>query len=469
MNNIDNKDDSKEIKEEVSSFDVVREKIKERPVNKKKLAKRMLSTAGMAVMFGAIACLAFLLSEPLFDKLISNNEDDTVLTQVKLSEPEADESQENISVQIDTSGFDEEYPELSLEETPIEDLAFDDNTVSDDAVSNNSLEEVYKREIELDDYQLLYRKMYSMSSLVSRSMVTVTGSAKSKDILMDEYLDTDRTTGLIVAEDGKNLLILGQANDKVQDNITVTFCNGDANSADIKAVDSETGLAIYSVSINGISPETREEYSVATLGNSNSKTLLGSPVIVMGNLLSTGDSVWYGMITSMDGKMYCKDVGYQLITSNILAEPTSSGIVFNIKGQVVGYICQKNNGNNANNLITAYGITGIKKLIEDMSNSNERMHLGLYVKDITSEAMRNYNIPAGVYVSKVEMNSNAMNVGIVSGDIITAFNGNPINSVNDYSQKLWDCNAGQEVELIIMRQNGSGYAETKVMVEVEGK
>ena len=49
--------------EEKSDYDFIREKIRERPVNKKKLVKRSLFTSGMAVLFGVIACLTFLLMD----------------------------------------------------------------------------------------------------------------------------------------------------------------------------------------------------------------------------------------------------------------------------------------------------------------------------------------------------------------------------------------------------------------------
>ena len=46
-------------------FEFVKEKIKERPINKRKLAKRTIVTATLAVVFGRIACLTFLLLEPV--------------------------------------------------------------------------------------------------------------------------------------------------------------------------------------------------------------------------------------------------------------------------------------------------------------------------------------------------------------------------------------------------------------------
>ena len=55
------------------------EKIKQRPVNKKKLLRRTLITAAMAVVFGLIACLTFLILEPVFSNWLYPEEDPRVI------------------------------------------------------------------------------------------------------------------------------------------------------------------------------------------------------------------------------------------------------------------------------------------------------------------------------------------------------------------------------------------------------
>ena len=48
---------------EQSSFLI--EKIKDRPINRKKLVRRTIITASMALIFGLIACITFLVLEPV--------------------------------------------------------------------------------------------------------------------------------------------------------------------------------------------------------------------------------------------------------------------------------------------------------------------------------------------------------------------------------------------------------------------
>ena len=51
--------------------DFMREEIKQRPVNKKRLLRRTLTTAFLAVLFGAIACTVFLMLEPVIEKYVN--------------------------------------------------------------------------------------------------------------------------------------------------------------------------------------------------------------------------------------------------------------------------------------------------------------------------------------------------------------------------------------------------------------
>lgn len=66
--------------EAANDFEFLQEKIKERPVNKKKLLKRTIITASMAVLFGVLACLSFLLLEPVLNNWIYPEEEPEIVT-----------------------------------------------------------------------------------------------------------------------------------------------------------------------------------------------------------------------------------------------------------------------------------------------------------------------------------------------------------------------------------------------------
>ena len=55
--------------EQNQNYEMIRERMKERPINRKKLMRRTIITVSMAVIFGVFACLTFLLLEPVFSNL----------------------------------------------------------------------------------------------------------------------------------------------------------------------------------------------------------------------------------------------------------------------------------------------------------------------------------------------------------------------------------------------------------------
>ena len=56
-------------------IEFIKEKVKERPLNRRKLFKKTLLTASMAAIFGLIACVTFLVLEPVFSNLLYPEEE----------------------------------------------------------------------------------------------------------------------------------------------------------------------------------------------------------------------------------------------------------------------------------------------------------------------------------------------------------------------------------------------------------
>lgn len=76
----DEKNENSESPGTTSDFEFLQEKIKERPVNKKRLLKRTIITASMAVLFGLLACLSFLLLEPVLNNWLYPEEEPEIVT-----------------------------------------------------------------------------------------------------------------------------------------------------------------------------------------------------------------------------------------------------------------------------------------------------------------------------------------------------------------------------------------------------
>lgn len=417
--------------EQNQSFQYVKEKVKERPINRRKLLRRTLITAGMAVIFGLIACVTFLVLEPVFSNWLYPKE-----------EPEV------IEIPQDT-----------------EEILPQDMIMDEDSVPKPETDTEQEVQLEIKDYQMLYQKLHTLTQEVEKSLVTVTGVSQDMDWFNDPYENRGQSSGVILADNGREILILtdSKALEGAED-IHVTFTDGEQESAGIKGRDSNTGLAVLAVNKEEMQSSTLEKIKSVNLGNSRLSTAVSSPVIALGRPLGNQSSAVYGMLTSIDTTISLTDCNYRLLTTDIYGSTDATGILVDMSGYVLGIINQSYNDKTTQNLISAIGITEIKRVLERMSNGIETAFLGVRGTDVPEEIHRSLRVPKGAYVTDIVMDSPAMNAGIQSGDVITGVDGMEITSFSDFTGALRECRPEQTVKLVIMRQGQQLYREVDLEV-----
>lgn len=411
--------------------DFLREKIKQKPVNKKKLLRRTLITVAMAVVFGLVACFTFLVLEPV----ISNR---------LYPEEEAQEVQ---------------FPEETLtEEMKPEDMLVQDEVEEEPVqaeLEDEQIEELLSQvQFSLEDYQAIYAELAQLATEAGRSVVTVTGVTSDVDWFNNTYENMASASGVIVANNGKSILVLVSAETlHSADSIIVTFCDQAQAEAEIVQRDQTTGLAILSVPLLSISEETMDVIDIATLGSSNSNNLLGTPVIALGSPMGTSGSVCYGVITSAGTIIDQPDSAYKMIMTDIYGSHNATGVFVNLKGMVIGIIDNTNTSNDMGNLLTAYGISELKKTIEKMSNDQELAYMGVHGADVPQEAIEELDIPAGAYIKEIEMDSPAMAAGIQSGDVVIRVNEVPITTYGELLNMLSNAEPEEIMTITLVRQS----------------
>lgn len=409
--------------------DFLRERIKQKPVNKKKLLRRTLLTVSMAVVFGLVACLTFLILEPVISNKLHPEEEAQ-----KVAFPEETVTEEMKPEDMVIIEEEETEPVTAeLEDEQIEEL----------------LSQV---EFSLEDYRLLYQEMASLANTVNRSIVTVTGVTSDVDWFDNTYENGASASGVIVANNGKSILILVSANVlKNVDDILVTFCDQYQTKAELVRQDRTLDFAVISVPLISIEEDTMDVISIAKLGSSNTSNMLGCPIMALGSPMGMSGSVNYGMVTSTGMVIDRVDTAYKKMTTNIYGSKNASGIIVNLKGLVIGII-DSNNSGDMSNLLTAYGISEMKRAVEKMSNDQDWAFLGVHGVDIPVEARREMNIPGGTYIKEIEMDSPAMAAGIQSGDVIVRVGKTDIRTYNDLLNVLYTAEPEASIEMGIIRQ-----------------
>lgn len=425
---------------------IIREHIKQKPVSRKKLLRNTLLTAGMAVVFGTVACLTFLLLEPVLNNWLNPKEEPQPIV------------------------FEEE-----TEEVRPEDLYVDDEQMHEEATeeilhgANEEFESmISKISFGMKEYEDLYAEMKTLVSETEKAIVSVDAIMQTVDWSHDPYEDINSASGLIIANNGRDFLIL--VHDKDYENaekIEVTFCDGSKAEAVFKERDSVTELAIVTVAAERISEYTMDHIGIAKFGSSNNMNLKGSPIIAIGDLYGNGDGFCMGMVTSTDHSMNLVDSNYKLMTTDIYASSQASGILINTKGMVLGIIDQRKQNSDMKNLLSAIGITELKRVIEKMSNGSPRAYLGIYGADIPEQIRTENAIPEGVYIAGVEMGSPAMNGGLQSGDLLIEVNHQKMNSYRELLVFLHNARLDQSLELVLLRQNQSEYTQMQVTIMLD--
>ncbi len=423
----------------------IKEKIKDKPVNKKQLLQKGMATIGYAILFGFVSCLVFCALRPEIETWFTPKEDQWV------------------GIPKDTLSDEENAADTCADS---EQEAADTNQKPKKEDKKQTVYITEKKDMTLDDYQVLQNELYQIGNKVNKAVVTVTGVNEGVDIFDSPYEATGQASGLIIAHNKKELLILTEYQ-VIKDvkSIRVTFINNDTLNAVLKKYDGNTGIAVLSVPVEKIAKETRNQIETAVLGNSLNLRQ-GKLVVALGSPLGTNFSILTGNITSVTNTITTEDRNYTVFTTNIVANAKGNGVLVNTDGEVIGLFLKSSNIQKEQNTLTAVSISELKDIIELLSNGVSIPYIGIKGSTVTDAISKEYDIPKGVYVKEAVVDSPAMTAGLQTGDVIVAVNKQEVLSMDDYQQILLRLQKGDEVKITANRQNAQGYKKFTCTVEV---
>lgn len=459
---------------EKGGFSFINEQIKEKPLNKKRLVKKALFTVALAVIFGAVAALVFSLLQPEFsnwfypeEKSVVTIPKDDVTETEETGQDDTQESTEQKDTENNGQQGENKEPENGQQETEEAGNSQQEQTDEPETehntgdISNNEMQE-----LELADFQKLQNKLYAVGKEANKFIVTVTGVKSDTDWFNNPYESKGQASGIIVAENGRELLVLTERK-AIADaqEIYVTFINDAVVKAEMKKYDGNTGIAVLSVKTSELTESTKNAITVAVLGNSLT-VAQGTIAIAIGSPLGTNYSILTGNITSTTNSISTIDHNYSVFTTDIVGSSNGSGALVNVDGEIIGIVMQGYSSAGDENTLTAISISELKALIEMLSNGQDIPYIGLEVTTVTAAIEREYEIPKGAYIKDVCMDSPAMAAGLQNGDVITEIDGDEILTAENYEKKLLSLKPEDTVEVKIERQGPEGYTEITCTVEV---
>ena len=337
------------------------------------------------------------------------------------------------------------WVEKRFEEDPTE------VTIPQDEQQEEEQVQEQKTVLTTETYQEMLNNLKQVSGEVRKSVVEIQGAVTEEEFSKDQEKSI---SGMIVADNGQELLILaGELPVKDAKIIRVTFSGDSQCDAILKSRDAGLGLCVYAVQRKNIADDVWAQIETATLGGSKVVSE-GDTVIAVGKLYGCDTIAGYGVIESGENYLDKADGQYQTIYTDVAGEISGSGILVNIRGEVIGIINTSVGTDEQTNKISGYGISDIKDVIELLSNGKNVPYLGVSGVEVSSE-MQGQGIPQGVYVKEVDAGSPAMAAGIQSGDIITNIADTDIINLLGYHNTLMKQNVGDKI-LVRGKRQGTG-------------
>lgn len=282
---------------------------------------------------------------------------------------------------------------------------------------------------------------------VMSANVEITTETAVYNTLYGHYVTEGAGSGVIISKEGYII-----TNHHVIENartVNVTLSNGNTYKASVVGSDSDTDIAVLSISAS-------EPLTSATLGDSSSVTQ-GEEIVIIGNPLGTlGSSVTNGIISALDRQITIDGKDMMLMQTNAAVNPgNSGGGMYNMYGELIGIINAKSSGDGIEGIGFAIPINSafqISSQIIEYGYVRGRIDHGLSVISVEDVwDMTRYNVSKiGVYIYKSEFSSE-----LRSGDRIVSINGIEISVYTDIKRSLQNCSAGDTVKIVVERRSGT--------------
>ena len=344
--------------------------IKRKPINKKKLLRGAFAAGVAGLVFGTIAALSFaFLFRGLEDYMEKRSSAVIIQTEVNTG-----------------GGADDKI-----------DVDQDNNVVKETG----------------------YRELYTIASRAEKAVVRI-NVTKTESYSVTKG-DSKVKTGIVFSKTAKSLYILTTPDSaRGKTFVDITFYEGTTYSGRVIETDYISGLSVVKVETPWINQTLIDTIPIIELANSN-KTAVGDMVVAIGNINGYIVSSIAGNVSSVNNTFSVTDGELQMIGTDIPARASDNGFLFNSDGLLCGIISHGDDSADSRiNFINAIGCSDLTSTIYKLSEGIHFPYMGIKTTTINNVTASIYDIPLGIFITAVEMDSPAFDAGLMVGDIIVA-------------------------------------------------
>lgn len=244
--------------------------------------------------------------------------------------------------------------------------------------------------------------------------------------------------------------------------LSVQLTDGRVLPAELIGRDEVTDLAV--LFIDG------DNLISAQFGDS-SALRVGDTVVAIGDPLGVEFRGTYtdGIVSAINRDVNMDGRKMTLIQTNAaLNSGNSGGPLINCYGQVVGINTMKigtfTDRSGVEGLGFAIPSATVKDIVDQLIHQgyvSGRPAIGIAGDTLSAFYQHYYRMPAGLYITEVDHNSDAYSKGIQAGDILISLDGQRIQTMEELKAFLYGCEVGQTIQTVIYR-SGQQY-----MVELQ--
>lgn len=253
-------------------------------------------------------------------------------------------------------------------------------------------------------------------------------------------------SGVILSPDGyivTNHHVVDEATE-----VTVTLPDKREFAGKVVGTDPKTDLAV--VKIDGT------DLPSATWGDATSLQV-GEYVLAVGNPFGLNSTVTLGIVSALGrGRIGITQYEDFIQTDAAINPGNSGGALVNAKGELVGIntaIYSQTGGYQGVGFAVPSSMA--KPVVDSLIKSGKvvRGYLGIGIQDLTPDLAKAFDLAksAGVLVSDVVDGGPADRAGLKQGDVITSFNGMPVDDPADLQRKVARATVGATVPLRVIR------------------
>ena len=391
-------------------FSLYTERIVVNPRVKYKKLFSLLKLMLAAVLFGAVACGVMVILYPFLDRRING----------------------------------ESQPQSSLIMKKDEYL-----------IDYDSSEDILERPVQTEEAAAEVKSLSEVVENARKCMVVLEGVYMADEEQPYEDGEREDVAGLIVGELEDYYVIL--TDEKLMrmtgGGCAVKFGESAVGQAYLIGSDSYSGLSLLRAEKNSISSSEDFDVSIAVLDNSYIVEEQDE-VVAVGRISGSMDEIRYGNVSAITTESSV-DNSFEIFETGIVSSAGDYCYFFNMAGNVIGI------GRPSEDLqhMEVLGISDLKPMIEILSSSSDIVYLGIRGTNVTTSTAERYKLPMGIYITDVIMDSPAFYAGLQSGDVITQFNGNTVLTIQEFSEKLYQCSNGENITVTVKRAGRDEYRE----------